>query len=660
MQTHTTNPTLNLLQRWQEAGYLRPIDTVFAGFLNRLEPEGSALVLLAGALTSYYYGQGHIGLNLANVLQNPATVLKRPRPEESLLEDTEHPVRVLGAITLDHWREALQASRLVARDRASHPLILEADHLYLTRNWRNEQDVAAAICRRAEYRSDTGSLPDYRHTLDQLFAPPGDAPNWQKIACALATRGRILIITGGPGTGKTYTVVRLLALLQGHQPTDQPLRILLAAPTGKAAARLTESIAQAMHSLPAPLGERVPAKAVTVHQLLGASRHGPGYRYHEDNPVQADVVVIDEASMIDLDMMAALLKALPETTRLILVGDKDQLASVEAGSVMGDLCHALDSRGYSPETADWIHALSGERVSIARTQDALSQRTVMLRDSRRFDACSGIGQLALAINAGEAARITNILNGAGQQYADLHWQITAEPNRAFIQQITLGSSEQTGWGQGFRHYLAVIRNGKPNRKAGTEGTEASEAWCRQVLEAFAGFQVLCAVREGPWGVKQINEHIAAGLYEEKLIGKPDGWYEGRPVIMTRNDYELGIMNGDVGISLWLPSASGDTLKVVFRNADGTLKMLSPGRLSAVETVYAMTVHKSQGSEFGHVVLILPDTADNPIATRELLYTGVTRARQGLTLIARQENDILRMAAKRIERSGRLGAKLSVV
>jgi exodeoxyribonuclease V alpha subunit len=359
--------------------------------------------------------------------------------------------------------------------------------------------------------------------------------------------------------------------------------------------------------------------------------------------------------MIDLDMMAALLRALPESTRLVLVGDKDQLASVEAGSVMGDLCHALDQRGYNPATVDWIQATTGETVTNdqAKTIDPLAQQTVMLRDSKRFRIHSGIGQMALAINGGDIRKVKAVLTGTGR--GDLHWRKTSLPDSPFIHRIVVGEKGPIKAEQGFRHYLHVIQSAKPTASP----TEANIAdWCEQVLRAFATFQVLCAVREGEWGVNRINQRIADVLHRERLIARADGWYEGRPVMMTRNDYELGIMNGDVGIALSLPSAQGAaTLKVVFRNADGSLKMLHPSRLSTVETVYAMTVHKSQGSEFGHVVFILPDSPNNPVATRELLYTGVTRARNQLTLVASQENDIILMVEKRIQRSGRLGERL---
>ncbi len=674
---------LSVLKCWQDAGYLRPIDRVFAGFLHRQDGETNGLVLLAAALASYYYGEGHIALNLAAVSAHPAHALKPPRQTDVLLEEQQLPGIVLAGISLQQWRDALRQSGLVEcygmqnhpvasvatnQGKGGHergeplinlPLVFESDHVYLTRNWLNEYRVAATIHKRAAASADADQAVNFSASLAKLFPGTLDPvkPNWQKIACVLATRGRILIITGGPGTGKTYTVVRLLALLQSHPSSqaNQPLRIMLAAPTGKAAARLTESIADAMSSLPETMRQHIPTKAATLHQLLGASRHGHRYRHHQDNPIQADVVVIDEASMIDLDMMAALLRALPESTRLVLVGDKDQLASVEAGSVMGDLCHALDQRGYNPATVDWIQATTGETVTNdqAKTIDPLAQQTVMLRDSKRFRVHSGIGQMALAINGGDIRKVKAVLTGTGR--GDLHWRQTSLPDSPFIHRIVVGEKGPIKAEQGFRHYLHVIQSAKPTASP----TEANIAdWCEQVLRAFASFQVLCAVREGEWGVNRINQRIADVLHRERLIARADGWYEGRPVMMTRNDYELGIMNGDVGIALSLPSAQGAaTLKVVFRNADGSLKMLHPSRLSTVETVYAMTVHKSQGSEFGHVVFILPDSPNNPVATRELLYTGVTRARNQLTLVASQENDIILMVEKRIQRSGRLGERL---
>ncbi|MEY2700796.1 MAG: hypothetical protein RIQ52_1551, partial [Pseudomonadota bacterium] len=295
------------LETWLKAGWLRPIDYAFAVFLQRQDPQGDGLVLLAAALASYQYGKGHICLDLAKVLANPAHVFGRPeQPDTATTQPIPPlPLPLLDGIDLAGWLAALGASDLVGHASSHRPLTLDHGQVYLTRNWVNEQTVATAINRRSEVV--TSGQAEFKARLDALFPPSQTgmtppSPDWQKIACALATQGRILIITGGPGTGKTFTVVRLLALLQGGD--QDKLRILLAAPTGKAAARLTESIADAMASLPDSLRDRIPSKAMTLHQLLGSRKHSRHFRYNQEQPLQADVVVVDEASMIDLEMMA--------------------------------------------------------------------------------------------------------------------------------------------------------------------------------------------------------------------------------------------------------------------------------------------------------------------------------------------------------------------
>ncbi|MGI9212655.1 MAG: ATP-binding domain-containing protein, partial [Methylococcaceae bacterium] len=264
--------------------------------------------------------------------------------------------------------------------------------------------------------------------------------------------------------------------------------------------------------------------------------------------------------------------------------------------------------------------------------------------SMRYQRDSGIGYLSRAINAGHSGTIEGIL--VNPIFKDLHWWIIQPSRQAYIRGIS----------HGFKDYLNVIKTGRPT--APTD-TKTIEDWCRTILQAFSAYQVLCAVREGETGVNHINETIAYHLHTDNLIEASQGWYEGRPVMMTHNDYELGIMNGDVGITLNLPQENGSTtLKVIFQNADGSIKTLSPSRLSSVETVYAMTIHKSQGSEFDHVVLILPESSNTPIATRELLYTGVTRAKKELSVYYYDINDITSMVRKCIQRSGRLAALLN--
>lgn len=661
----STDDMLALAIAWQETGHIRTMDAVFVDFIHYHDNKASPLVLLAVAVVSNYFGKGHIGVSLKALLENPDTALPPPPQGLPPLGDRKTPADLLKKINLDEWRKALMDSSFFGKPEEyepdtlpssyenKYPLVLDNDYVYLARNWINEQWVASTIGKRANtHTQETG---DIKGKLDELFKvrreDTGHTPNWQKIACALATRGRILILTGGPGTGKTYTIVRLLALLHGITPEKEQLRILLAAPTGKAAARLTESIALSIESLDKTIQNRLPAKAVTLHQLLGANPHTNVYRHNQDNPIHADVVVVDEASMIDLDMMASLLRALPDTTRLILVGDKDQLASVEAGSVMGDLCAHLQYSHYTEATRDWIKDNTGETLPIPahktrETDNALAQQTVQLVNSMRFGENSGIGQLAQAINAGDTGCIEAVLNNT--KFEDLYWQLIKPSDLKYMKEVS----------HGFHAYLNAIKTERPTSPVGTQSTDN---WCRNILKSFSGYQVLCAVRKGETGVNQINEAIAKNLHKDKLIEASEGWYEGRPVMMTRNDYELGIMNGDVGITLNLPRENGHhALKVIFQNADGSIKTLSPSRLTSVETVYAMTIHKSQGSEFGHVVLILPESTNNPIATRELLYTGVTRAKQKLSVYAYSIKDITGMVMNRIQRSGRLAILLNSI
>ena len=658
---------LSLLDRWVGARILRPIDAGFAKFLLDLDPKADPKVILGGALTSWRLGLGHVCFDPLEFLTDPIAFLQQHRSEQP--EDEGNPTALeLAAFQepsrLHEWIQAFESSRLISQGEEGCPLVLDGGCLYLARNWRHEQSVARRILERI---SDTETTPFNRKAeLDALFPPkdpPTPGPDHQKIATALSSRGKFLILTGGPGTGKTFTVVRMLALLLSETPT---LRILLAAPTGKAAARLTESIMGSLGSLPESLREKIPTKASTIHQLLGSRKHTRQFRHNARNPLHADVVVIDEASMIDLERMAALMEAVPPRARLILVGDKDQLSSVEAGSVMGDLCHDLEHRGYSDDTAAWIQAATGEALqsSPEKGTDALAQQTVMLRHSQRFAGSSGIGQLAEAVNSGDTLRARAILTG-DDPYPDIRWIETSVPNDRLLDALCLGSGPlaQGNDSGGYRHYLEMIPEGISLSSA------SQDQWTSRfnaLLSAFASFQVLSAVHEGPWGVTSLNERIEKRLERHGLIQIPrdsvSGWYAGRPVMVTRNDYELGLMNGDVGITLpFLEERTGNVaLRVVFKHPENTetpYRIVLPGRLTDVETVFAMTVHKSQGSEFGHVVLMLPDPSKASVLSRELLYTGITRARSRLTLMGENVDDISLAIQRKIRRSGRLGALL---
>ncbi|VVP87993.1 RecBCD enzyme subunit RecD [Pseudomonas fluorescens] len=654
---------LLLLSRWVERGWLRALDKAFVAFLHELAPEDDPLVLLAAALTSHQLGHGHVCLDLFETLKEPDFALSLPPEGDVQGGAMLLPSQLLGSLDGAHWCKVLAASNLVAlaadsRDNVrDRPLVLSGKRLYLRRYWAYERRIDLSLRERLTEHESTPN--DLLQRLTGLFGParPGEVIDWQKLACALATRSAFSIVTGGPGTGKTTTVVRLLALLQAPAvDAGMPLRIRLAAPTGKAAARLTESISQQVQTLKVTEGvrEKIPSDVTTVHRLLGSRPGTRHFRHHAGNRLPLDVLVVDEASMIDLEMMANLLDALPAHARLVLLGDKDQLASVEAGAVLGDLCRDAEAGWYSPQTRQWLETVSGESLQASGLQEdaqgthPLAQQVVMLRHSRRFGEGSGIGQLARWVNQQQPEEARKLLSA--RSHDDVYClALKGEQDRALERLLLDGHGEGP---QGYRHYLSVLRNQRPPLDSPLEDSRWID-WARQVLQAFDAFQLLCAVRKGPWGVEGLNQRVTEALLRARLIDSDQQWYEGRPVLMTRNDYGLGLMNGDIGIALKLPEQEGhgkQVLRVAFPRNDGQggVRFVLPSRLSDVETVYAMTVHKSQGSEFAHTALILPD-ALNPVLTKELIYTGITRAKDWFTLIESRAGVFEEAVKRRVKR-----------
>ncbi|RAI71125.1 exodeoxyribonuclease V subunit alpha [Pseudomonas fluorescens] len=656
---------LLLLTRWVERGWLRALDKAFVAFLHELAPNDDPLVLLAAALTSHQLGHGHVCLDLFETLKEPDFALSLPPEGDVQGGAMLLPSQLLGSLDGAHWCKVLATSNLVAlavdsRDHVrERPLVLSGKRLYLRRYWAYERRIDLSLRERLAEHESTPS--DLLQRLTGLFGPArsGEVIDWQKLACALATRSAFSIVTGGPGTGKTTTVVRLLALLQAPAvEAGKPLRIRLAAPTGKAAARLTESISQQVRTLKVTqdIRDKIPSDVTTVHRLLGSRPGTRHFRHHAGNRLPLDVLVVDEASMIDLEMMANLLDALPAHARLVLLGDKDQLASVEAGAVLGDLCRDAEAGWYSPQTRQWLEAVSGESLQASGLQEdtqgahPLAQQVVMLRHSRRFGEGSGIGQLARWVNQQQPEEARRLLSA--RSHDDVYSLfLKGEQDRALERLLLDGHGEGP---QGYRHYLSVLRNQRPPLDSPLEGSRWID-WARRVLQAFDAFQLLCAVRKGPWGVEGLNQRVTDALLRARLIDSDQQWYEGRPVLMTRNDYGLGLMNGDIGIALKLPEQEGhetgrQVLRVAFPRNDGQggVRFVLPSRLNDVETVYAMTVHKSQGSEFAHTALILPD-ALNPVLTKELIYTGITRAKDWFTLIESRAGVFEEAVKRRVKR-----------
>ncbi len=633
----------SLLAAAEADGLLRSLDIAFAHWLLRAAVKVTGrvpddIVLLLAALTSHQHGQGHLRLDLDLLRQAPARLGLDTLPGQALMA-------ALRAHPPASWSSCLLASGVVARAgdaTAATPLVLDGHGLYLRRAWRDEVMVAEALRLRMSAPPLLADTIDLRPVLDQLFPAAAQATDWQKLACALAARQRFTVITGGPGTGKTTTVVRLLGLLQSLAlaPGGQPLRIALAAPTGKAAARLNESISGAVAALPLPEQVRaaIPTQVSTVHRLLGARGESRRFLHDTGNPLVLDVLVIDEASMLDLELMAALLRALPSEARLILLGDRDQLASVEAGAVLGDLCADAVSGGYAPALAHWLTRQTGADLTAWTTSDAsarrLDQHVVMLRQSHRFDAGRGIGRLARLLQEGRAGDLA-ARSGRADGFAAF------APEVAEVVRATLL--------EGYEAYWQVVQQAPAASAPEADWTR----WADTALTAFDQFRILCAVRASPQGVAGLNADCEA---RQRQLGRLQGhatWYVGRPVMVTRNDYALGLMNGDIGITLWRPDAAapeGRRLRVVFRTgavAGGeaaSLRWLLPSRLPSVETVYAMTVHKAQGSEFTRAALVLP-AYPLPVMTRELIYTALTRARQQVDLLL-TEPSVWRVAAER--------------
>jgi exodeoxyribonuclease V alpha subunit len=641
---------LPILETWAGRGWIRPLDLAFARFLHQQAPEAPAPVLLAATLASHQLGRGQVCLDLAPALADPEPLLQLP-PEGEMDEPLPPlPAALLTGLSLDQWEGQLARSPLVTRADGSAPLVLDAGRLYLRRYWRYSRQVTENLRLRLATALPVADRLSGR--LDSLFAGLRSEAesarkeiHWQSVAAAMAARSSFSVISGGPGTGKTTTVVRLLALFQGMAlDRGGKLRMRLAAPTGKAAARLTESISQAVGTLPQALHPHIPTDAVTLHRLLGSRPDTRHLVHHRRNPLHLDLLVVDEASMIDLEMMAALLDALPTSARLVLLGDKDQLASVEAGAVLGELCAGTGAPGYRPETIEWVRAGTGYDLSaFAGPGSPLDQQIVVLRKSHRFGDTSGIGTLAREVRQGCPARVRTAW---GHGFGDIHrTAINHAGSQAFSSLVIEGDPDAfavagpAGRPVGYGAYLHIVAQGPPS-------PEGEDDWFRAALNAFGRFQLLCALRKGDWGVEGLNRAVARHLYRAGLIPSERGWYPGRPVIVTRNDYSLGLMNGDIGITLPVsdPGFEMPALKVVFPTPDHRFKKVLPSRLSDAETVYAMTVHKSQGSEFDHTALVLPDTF-SPVLTRELIYTAITRARSWFTL-AGPKPGLLEEAASR--------------
>ena len=584
-----------------DAGVLAPADVHTATTLCRLGGDDRPEVLLAVALAVRGPRLGHVCIDLTTV-------------RDTVLPDEDAPVDLdtLPWPDPEPWQAAVEDSPLMGGDADDRPLRTHGGRLYLDRYWRYERRVVDALERRAAGSVDDVDDDGLREALDRLFgASPGDGADRQRAAATLAARRRLAVIAGGPGTGKTYTIARVLTLLHERHRGPRDLRVALVAPTGKAAARMEEEIHTAVGAIDTDEDTRAAladAEASTIHRLL---RVDPGnrsrFRHDRDNPLPHDVVVCDETSMVSLALMAKLLDALRPETRLILVGDPEQLASVEAGAVLGDIV--------GPATGG---SASGIGSSIA-----------VLTRVHRFGEDSGIAALAASIRSGDADAAVDVLSS---DRPDLRW-LAVDADAATDDRSLRPLRD------------LVVDNGRRCHAAARDGDAAG------ALHALKELRVLCAHRRGPRGVASwvplIERWLARGVdgYD------PSGlWYLAQPILVTRNDHRLGVFNGDIGVVV----AGEEGITVAFEGTEGP-RRFGPTRLDATETVHAMTIHKSQGSQFLDVVVVLPD-ATSPILTRELLYTGITRGQRSATVVGTE--DAVRAAVqRRVQRASGLGPAL---
>jgi exodeoxyribonuclease V alpha subunit len=618
---------------WQtllDARLLRDLDVQLAQLLARWDGDDS--IQLAVAMTSQELGRGHVCFDLTTWPERLAQwhsqlvdrlLVDKQLVDQQLVDSTfSWPETTVAALIakLQHSPLVRVISDPADAEEQGQPLTLFSNRLYLSRYFRFEQQVACWLQQASLPVATSANTPELAQQLRQLFTPQPEI-DWQAVAVATACDGRFTLISGGPGTGKTTTVTKLLALLVAQ--SEQPLLIRLAAPTGKAAARLTESIAKAKTELAGQVNAQwlagIPTQASTLHRLLGVIPGLPEFRHNGQNPLPVEVLVVDEASMIDLPMMARLLAALPPQARLILLGDKDQLASVEAGAVLGDICQFV-AQGVSPQQAQQLQQRTGYDLQnyVQPAGHPLRDRLCLLRKSWRFAADSGIGKLAEAVNNGDVKAAHAVW---AQDYRDI--RLHSDEQRLEMA-ISIAA-------KGYHAYLAKL----------AEPITSDNAI--ELLKAFNQIRLLCALHDGPWGINGMNQAIGQRLQAQGRLQISGEWFAGRPVMITENDYGLGLYNGDIGIA----ASDGERLRVWFVLPDGKAHGFLPSRLPAHDTAWAMTVHKSQGSEFTHTLLLLPPEV-NPLLTRELLYTGITRAREQLDLFATPEVLAL-MVRKQTER-----------
>lgn len=591
---------------------LTHFDARFGHFVERLAGGAQQELFLAAALASSSLAEGHTCLDLCQVADTPI-----------LIGESE---AIIITPNFTQWRDVIARSPVVGVPGSWRPLILQENLLYLYRYWRYEHTLVEAITQHSRLVDEKINDARLREGIRRFLPSSRTTPDWRIVAAFLSVYKRLCLLSGGPGTGKTYLAARILALIMEQWP-ERPWRVVLCAPTGKATTRLQESVRAAKGELACAdeIKSLIPSEAWTIHRLLKLRPHRPDIPFTPAKPLPYDIIVVDEASMIDLPLFSLLMAAIRPETRLILMGDMHQLASVEPGRVFGELCDWEDTGHYSAQVAKRCQNATMQEVPVTSTPHVLTDNIVTLTENYRFSPTSGIGNLSALVKNGNTSELISFLyeNKAGE----VNWYpLTDTSLPSILDQLI------------YHGYAPYLKEDEPER----------------VFGLFQRFRILCALREGPYGVESINRLVEARLHRQGLIVRQSPWYRGKPVMVTKNDYALMLFNGDCGIILE-ERRPPNRLQAYFIADSGRLRSFLPSRLPPCETVYAMTVHKSQGSEFDEILIILPDRP-SPLLTRELLYTAITRAREKVTIMATEE--VLRFTVNRkMERTSGLGLSL---
>jgi exodeoxyribonuclease V alpha subunit len=603
---------MSALDRWLREGWLRPLDHALGASLQRLTPGTHDTVALAAALASRALAFGHSRVPLDRVADLCAEIA---------------PERVPSLPERGEWETRLRESAYVSDAGASgQPLVFASGAIALRRYHDYEARLAETL---RALRGPVEPAPDaawLRERIATLFPSDANALDKQALAAALAQMERVVLLTGGPGTGKTTTVARVLVLaIEAARRRGEALRVSLVAPTGKAAARLSEALRESYDHLlahgriDATLRESLPSAASTLHRLLGGRADSVYVRHDATNPLAADLVVVDEASMVDLPLMCKLASALTPSARLILLGDRDQLPSVETGDVLAALCDAAgDGKAWPDRIARQLASALGTDIATSKDECVLTR--VELDRSHRQSAALDVSAISASIRVGDAAAVVAGLRE--NAYRGVHWHTGRDTALAAF----------------------VLEHALPHYRAIADAPDVATA-----LSMLRRHRVLTAVREGDAGSRTLNARIALAL--QKTGAREDAFFHGRPVMIRENSYRHGLYNGDVGL-VWI-DADGNA-RVWFDTDSGPRAWL-PAALPAHESAFALTVHKSQGSEFDDVLLALPEKSVR-VASRELIYTGITRARHSLTLWA-NENVLAEAIARRAQRWSGLADKL---